>query len=185
MSDNICYTTASGRSTFRFLFDQEGDRWHAYVLEGPAMPAGLVAQGQNPPGCERVNGAWQIRWFTMAQVQGLGAARSLAAYWAETLETFIATGTWRVRYTSNDGQAQFAFSIERDDDSFRIYIEEKPSYGNRESSSVVVHVLHDGRDYICWEGAINHWNDAEDIATTWAERTHRYITTGTPFNAPA
>lgn len=179
MAYSIHYSTGSGRNSFHFLLQEEGDRWHAYVLEGPSFPINLLRPGDCPPGCDRAGGAHRIRWFNMGRVLTLNQAQSLAGWWAEDIEKFLDTGKWRVRYKTNDGQDDFVFSIERAGRSFRIYIDQQPSYQSRRTDAHSTHRFSDGpRHYICWDGQLRNWAEAEDIATAWAERTQAYIRTG-------
>jgi hypothetical protein len=182
MSFAIHYTTGSKRCDFHFLLREEEGRWQAYVLEGPEFPPDKLRKGECPPGCERHNGAHRIRWFGMARVASQAQAESLAAWWAEDIDRFIETGKWRSRYKTNDGQDDFVFSIERSGRSFRIYIDAHPSYGNRATDAHSTHRYSDGpRHYICWDGPMRDWAQAEDVATAWAERTQNYIRTGENF----
>ncbi len=50
MSYAIYYTTESGQNTFRFMFQEEDDRWQAYIMDGPEFPSRLVKAGGCPPG---------------------------------------------------------------------------------------------------------------------------------------
>ncbi len=115
----------------------------------------------------------------MTHVPSLEQAQALAAGWAEDMENFLGTGKWRVKYQTNDGGDNFTFSIERARRSFRIYIEEYPPYSRRATDAHSTHRYSDGdRHYICWDGHLSTWAEAEDIATAWAERTQGYIRTG-------
>ena len=179
MAYSVQYATASGRTNFRFLLREEGDRWQAYVLEGPSFSDATLRRDEVPPGCDRIAGSFRIRWFGMTHVTSLEQAQVLAAGWAEDTETFLGTGKWRVQYQTNDGQDKFTFSVERSGRSFRIYIDAQPSYRSRATDAHSTHRYSDGpRHYICWDGELNSWAEAEDIATAWAERTQGYIRTG-------
>ena len=141
MSFSVYYTTQSGQNTFRFLFEEEGGRWHCYVVDTPPFPANYVQASECPPGCERSDGGQRIRWLALTEISSLGQAQSLAAFWAEDIEAFVHTGKWIIPYNTNDGRDDFVFCIERVEDSFRVYVERHPTYGRRDSSSVATHRL--------------------------------------------
>ncbi|MDA3923985.1 MAG: hypothetical protein PF904_04710 [Kiritimatiellae bacterium] len=179
MDYSVEYMTESGKHTFRFLMRKEGDRWQTNVMNGPSFPGAVLRHDEVPPGCDRIAGAYRIRWFGMACITSREQAQALAALWAEDIERFLVTGKWRTKYQTNDGRDNFTFSIERDRRSFRIYIDKHPSYRNRATDAHSTHRYSDGdRHYICWDGKLNNWAEAEDIATAWAERTQGYIRTG-------
>ena len=178
----VNYTTQSGRNTFRFQFEEEGDRWQAYVLDGPEFPSRLVRPGDCPPGCEQTEGWHRIRWFGLAQIASLGQAQALAASWAEDIERFLGSGAWLIPYRTNDGQDTFEFSVERAGSDLRVYIVRQPGYNGRSADCHTTHRLSDGgRKYICWAGRLRSWGDAEDVASLWSERTQRYIRAGKRF----
>lgn len=182
MSYAVYYTTQSGQNTFRFVFEEERDRWQAYVVDGPEFPARLVKAGTCPPGCEDSNGRYRVRWFGLARVASLGQAQALAASWAEDIERFLGSGKWLIPYRTNDGQDTFEFSVEKTGGDLRIYIVRQPDYNGRARDCHTTHRLSDGRrKYICWAGRLRAWGDAEDVASLWSERTQRYIRTGKRF----
>ena len=182
MAYSIHYTTASGRRSFHFILQEDADRWQAYIMNGPTFQESRLRQGECPPGCERANGAMRIRWFNMTRVTSQRQAQTLAGWWAEDIDYFIETGKWRVRYKTNDGRDDFVFSIERRGRSFRVYIDQQPPYGRRATDAHSTHRYSDGpRHYICWDGNMRNWAEAEDVATAWAERTQKYIRTGEGF----
>lgn len=182
MSSIITYTTQSGRLTFRFLFRQQGAVWEAFVMDGPPFPPNRLRLGQCPPGCERVAGTQKLRWLKMARITTLEQAQAIAGWWAEDIEKYLRTGKWRIPYKTNDGEDNFTFSIEQTGSEIRIYIEEHPSYGRRDTDAHSTHRYSDGRRrYICWDGALENYAQAEDIAAAWAERTQKYIRTGAGF----
>lgn len=182
MAYAIRYATRSGRTNFRFFFDTENGRFQVYVMDGPSFPLDLVGPAEAPPGCESANGGYRIHWFSMAAIVSLGQAQALAAQWAEDIERFLQTECWRIPYRTNDGQDLFEFSIERAGAGLRIYIERHPSYRQRDDSAHATHRLSEGpRRYVCWEGELRSWKDAENLATAWAQKTQEYICTGARF----
>lgn len=90
----------------------------------------------------------------------------------------------QVYYRTQDGRADYGFSIERQRDrSYRIYIAVQPEYGPRSAEPVATHRLTDaaGRHFICWSQPIANHLQARQVAATSAEATQRYIQTGRRF----
>ena len=88
-----------------------------------------------------------------------------------------------IYYRTRDGRADYAFSFERQGNgTYRIYIEDQPSYGSRVSSLHATHRLFDrGRYYVCWAGVLRTEAQARQVAALWADSTQRYIRFGTRF----
>jgi hypothetical protein len=86
-------------------------------------------------------------------------------------------------YRTRDGKADYRFSWEEQPDgTWRIYIENQPSYGNRPSDNASTHRHSDGeRKFVCWTKPINSIQDAMEISAVWADKTQNYIRTGESF----
>lgn len=78
----------------------------------------------------------------------------------------------------------YEFSFERQEDgTYRAYIVDQPSYGNRDAKSTTTHRLIDGnRHYVCWDTPLKSLEEAKKVAAAWADRTDRYILTGKRFD---
>ena len=89
-----------------------------------------------------------------------------------------------IAYRTSDGRADYLFNFEQQyDDTWRVYIEDQPSYGNRETDGHSTHRYSDGdRYYICWTQELESLEDARNVAALWADETQKYIRTGYAFN---
>lgn len=85
-------------------------------------------------------------------------------------------------YRTRDGLSDYGFSFERQPDGcWRVYIVSMPSYGRRDTSSLITHRLWDsssGRYYVCWSQPLRSEADARKVAALWADLTQEYIKTG-------
>lgn len=88
-----------------------------------------------------------------------------------------------IYYRTKDGRADYKFSFEwHPRDGYRIYIDDQPGYGGRDTSADATHRLSDGgRKYVCWTEPIRSEVDAQQIAAQWADCTQEYIRTGKRF----
>ncbi len=88
-----------------------------------------------------------------------------------------------IYYRTKDGQADFAFNVERKSDgTWRPYIERQPSYQGRADDSHATHRLSDGnRKYVCWSEPLRSEAAAKSAAALWADATQHYIRNGTRF----
>ena len=88
-----------------------------------------------------------------------------------------------INYRTSDGQADYLFSFEEQDDyTWRVYIENQPSYANRDTDAHATHRYSDGnRRYICWTTDLDSLEEAEQVAALWADETQKYIRTGYAF----
>ncbi len=176
------YITNSGMHRFGFLLREGAEGYQVQVMDGPSFPEERVAPDQVPPGCKREGGGFWLRWCDMAELTEPESTLQLAGFWAEQIEEFIATGVWKVFYSTNDGVDEFCFSIKKIGRRFRVYIDQGMDYGNRGSGSHATHRLTDGHGkYVCWNKEIPDWENAEDVASLWAESTQNYIRTGKRF----
>ena len=89
-------------------------------------------------------------------------------------------------YRTKYRPADFGFDFEPlANGGWRVYIASQPRYGQRPSDQHTAHWLSDnGRRYICWTETLRTFEDAKAVAAEWADRTQRYIATGTPIDAP-
>lgn len=89
----------------------------------------------------------------------------------------------RCFYRTKDGRVDYEFSFEEQaDGSWRAYIANQPSYGNRPSGCHTTHRLSDGlRKYVCWTQKLQTLQDAKQVAAMWADKTQEYIRTGARF----
>jgi len=84
-----------------------------------------------------------------------------------------------IKYRTTDGRADYEFSFEYKEDSYRAYILKMPSYQGRNESCVITHRLLDGnRYYICWSQPIKSVEDLKKVAAKWSDLTQTYIRTG-------
>lgn len=84
-------------------------------------------------------------------------------------------------YRTRDGRADYRFGfVQRNDGTWRIYILSQPDYGGQNASQYDTHRLSDGSPYyyVCWTGRLRSLEQAKRVAATWADRTQRYIQTG-------
>jgi hypothetical protein len=91
---------------------------------------------------------------------------------------------YRCKYRTKDGAADYGFSfVEIQDDNWRIYIDDQPSYNGRPTDAESIHRLTDenGRNYVCWKGILTSLENAKTIAALWADKTQIYIKTGQPI----
>lgn len=90
----------------------------------------------------------------------------------------------RVYYRTKDGQADYGFSFEEQNDgSLRAYIESMPNYGSRSTSLHTTHRLPDGnRHYVCWNRELRNEEDLEKVVALWSDATQTYIKTGTTID---
>jgi len=81
----------------------------------------------------------------------------------------------------------FAFRfVHRPESGWRVYIEDQPPYRGRSTDLHSTHRLIDGgRHFICWDRAIEDFEDAKWIAKVWADATMDYIATARPMAPPA
>jgi len=87
-------------------------------------------------------------------------------------------------YKTSDGTGtRYVFSFEKQSGgTWRVYIEDQPSYGRRSSGAHETHRLSDGgRKYICWDSQLNSLKDAKGVAALWSDKTQEYIRTGRRF----
>ncbi len=92
--------------------------------------------------------------------------------------------SYRIKYRTLDGAADFLFSFEEmSDGSWRAYIESQPTYGGRPADAHSTHRLTDpgGRKFVCWTTELWSLADAKKVAALWADATQRYIRTGRGF----
>jgi len=89
----------------------------------------------------------------------------------------------RIFYRTKDGLADYKFSFEQQrDGTWRVYIEDQPSYGIRDTGAHPTHRLSDGeRKYICWTLPLPTEQAARQVAAMWADATQEYIRTGKRF----
>jgi hypothetical protein len=88
----------------------------------------------------------------------------------------------KANYRTTDGSADYRFSFEeRWNGRWRIYIDQQPSYRGRADDAHSTHRLSDGRQYVCWTKSIRSLEDAKRVAAIWADKTQRYIRTGSDF----
>lgn len=89
-------------------------------------------------------------------------------------------------YRTKHLPADYGFEFEpRGDGSWRVYIVSQPPYGSRAADQHTAHWLsEDGRKYICWTTPLRSFQTAKTVAEQWADRTQRYIASGTPIEAP-
>ena len=77
---------------------------------------------------------------------------------------------------------KYVFSLEKKGSSWRAYIQQMPSYGNRDQSLMVTHRLRDGnRLYVCVQGDISDKEKMIQVAQYWARCEQKYIETGERF----
>ena len=82
---------------------------------------------------------------------------------------------------------QFRFTFVRCvDGSYRAYIRAQPKYRHLQSDMTATHRLQDPRNghFICWAPAPRDAVSILKVAKLWAERTARYVATGTRLEAP-
>jgi hypothetical protein len=86
-------------------------------------------------------------------------------------------------YRTKDGQADYKFSFEKESSSnWRAYILSQPSYRGRAEDADSTHRLtNKGRKYICWTDRLKTQEQAESVASVWADYTQDYIRTGNKF----
>ena len=72
------------------------------------------------------------------------------------------------------------------DGSYRAYIRAQPEYRHRQSDMSATHRLRDPRNgfFVCWQPAPRDAVTILKVAKLWAERTARYVATGTRLEAP-
>jgi hypothetical protein len=88
----------------------------------------------------------------------------------------------RIWYRTRGGQADYQFDIVWVGDEYRAYIEQQPSYGNRDTGAHPTHRLsEDGRYFVCWTESLQSEADARSVAAMWADATQEYIRTGRRF----
>lgn len=90
----------------------------------------------------------------------------------------------KIWYRTKDGLADYQFDIVSIGSSgeYRAYIEQQPSYGNRDTGAHPTHRLSEsGRHYVCWTQSLRSEADARSIAALWADATQEYIRTGRRF----
>lgn len=112
-------------------------------------------------------------WWLLGLIMAVAGARdrgSLASCGSEELSRVLI-------YRSRDGTAFFQFWTSPVGCDVRIYILDLP---NAEVGSC--HILHDDEGpYICWSRSINSIEEAEAVASLWAELTLQYQRTGRIF----
>lgn len=86
-------------------------------------------------------------------------------------------------YRTRLGRVDYRFSFELESaGSWRVYIMDQPSYGQRASDAHTTHRLSSGgRQYVCWTTRLRTLEEAKQVAALWAEATQNYIRTGTRF----
>ncbi len=86
----------------------------------------------------------------------------------------------RIFYRTKDGQADYGFSLEEQNDgSLRAYVDSMPSYGSRSTSLHTTHRLPDGgRHYVCWNLKLHDEEDLKKVVAVWSDATQTYIKTG-------
>jgi hypothetical protein len=94
------------------------------------------------------------------------------------------TGNRTIYYRTNDGRADYGFSLERQTDgSLRPYITSMPSYGSRDTGLHTTHRLSEGnRYYVCWSRSLHSEQEVKDVVSLWADLTQTYIRTGTSID---
>ncbi|MBO4474698.1 MAG: hypothetical protein J5750_07310 [Clostridiales bacterium] len=66
--------------------------------------------------------------------------------------------------------------------SWRAYILQMPSLGNRDDSGYITHRLFDGDEaYVCWDSSVTSLKDMQIISRAWADNIQKYIATGKHF----
>jgi hypothetical protein len=89
------------------------------------------------------------------------------------------------KYRSSDGKADYRFSFEEQPNrTWRAYILEQPSYGNRASDGHSTHRFSDEErkmTYVCWTNPFRSLDEAKKVAAIWADKTQEYIRTGSKF----
>lgn len=97
--------------------------------------------------------------------------------------SFLVKNKYRKIYRTKDGCADYEFSFEkRSDGSWRVYIENQPSYRNRSEDGHSTHRLTNGnRKYVCWTKQLDSLDEAKTVAQLWADKTQEYIRTGQRF----
>jgi hypothetical protein len=85
----------------------------------------------------------------------------------------------------SDPQMRFRFTIVRcANGDFRAYIRQQPGYGSRATDAHSTHRLRDARGhFVCWQPMPKTAADILRVTRLWADRTARYITTGTRLEA--
>jgi hypothetical protein len=88
-----------------------------------------------------------------------------------------------IYYRTKDGQADYAFNVERQSDgTWRSYIERQPPYQGRADDAHSTHRLSDGsRKYVCWNSPLRSEAQAKTVAAVWADATQLYIRNGKRF----
>lgn len=90
-----------------------------------------------------------------------------------------------IYYRAHPTRRDYQFTFRWVDPSWRVYIENPPSYGTRSSSRVDTHRLADRwGDYICWTTPLTTLSAAQGVAALWADSTENYIATGQFHPAP-
>lgn len=99
--------------------------------------------------------------------------------------TTCASITHKALYRTRDGAADYAFSFEtREDSSWRVYIDNQPSYQGRPDEPATTQRACEGdRHYVDWSRPIASLSDAKNVAAIWADKTQDYIKTGKRFDA--
>jgi len=83
-------------------------------------------------------------------------------------------------YLSRDWH-QYHFSYAFQNGSWRIYVNDHPSYGQRSPSLQSTHRYYDTNRpgyYVCWTRPISSLSAANAVAHLWAESTDVYLRTG-------
>lgn len=85
-----------------------------------------------------------------------------------------------IYYRTKDGQEDYGFRIVRLwRGDYRVYIEKQPPYRGRDERLHSTKRLRDGKSYyVCWDSPIRSLPEARAVAALWADRTQRYIQTG-------
>jgi hypothetical protein len=86
-----------------------------------------------------------------------------------------------VRYRGSGGvDFIFRFAWIPRQKTWRVYIEQQPSYGSRPAGAHASHRLGlPNRPYVCWTKPLPTYDDARSVAALWADATQLYIAGGT------
>ena len=93
------------------------------------------------------------------------------------------TETGPMIYFANDrhgrSDKEYRFNYKKVGGGWRAYILRTPNLGTRNSSSGIIHRLHDDAGYyICWDRQVNSLKDMQTISRRWADSIQEYLSTG-------
>lgn len=73
----------------------------------------------------------------------------------------------------------FRFAWIPHETTWRVYIEQQPSYGSRNAGAHASHRLGlPHSPYVCWTNPLRTYAEARSVAALWADATQQYIATG-------